>query len=131
MTCSWFPRSLATVNQMNEDILNLLQCLEEFVQAQAELQSVMGDGYLEIADARRKSTGLLIPDLVLSPDQEARKLRDFDTLDENKQTIRISGVSEVCVRKCQQQFESALLCDLRLAKIREQCQNLYEKVNCK
>ena len=131
MTCSWFPRSLATVNQMNEDILNLLQCLEEFVQAQAELQSVMGDGYLEIADARRKSTGLLIPDLVLSPDQEARKLRDFDTLDENKQTIRISGVSEVCVRKCQQQFESALLCALRLAKIREQCQNRYEKVNCK
>ena len=133
MKCERFPLNFVPerMNEDNESILNLLQCLEEYVQAQAELQSLMGDGYMEIADARRKSTGLLIPDLVLSPGQESRKVDSFDHMSENPQTIRVSGVSEVCIRNCQRVFENVLLCVLRLAKIKGQCEERYEKVDCK
>ena len=113
----------------NEKILNLLETLQEYVQAQAELQSVMGDGYMGIADSRRKSTGLLISDLVLSPDQESRKLMgSFDKLAENPQKVRISGVSENCIRNVKSEFEKAIRIVLQLAVIKEQCMERYNKV---
>ena len=89
----------------------------------------MGDGYMEIANTRRKSTGLLIPDLILSAEPETRKLQgSFDLLDENKQKVRISGISEDCIEATRSEFEKALACVLRLVKIKEQWMEKYESV---
>lgn len=116
------------MEEENKEILCLLECLQEYVQATAELQSLMGDGYMEIANTRRKSTGLLIPDLVLSAEPETRKLNPtLDVLEENNQEVRISGISESCVQATRNEFEKALASVLRLVKIKQQC---LEKYNC-
>lgn len=113
----------------NQQILGLLECLQEYIQAAAELQSLMGDGYMEIANTRRKSTGLLIPDLILSAEPETRKLKSsLDLLEENKQKVRISGISEDCVEATRNEFEKALACVLRLVKIKQQWLEKYESV---
>lgn len=110
-------------------ILGLLECLQEYVQTAAELQSLMGDGYMEIANTRRKSTGLLVPDLILSAEPETRKLKSsLDEFEENTQKVRISGISEDCIENTRNEFEKVLTCVLRLVKIKQQWTEKYNSV---
>jgi hypothetical protein len=106
----------------NATILSLLETLQEYCQAQAMLQSIIIDGYLELAQSRKVSTGILIPDVVISPESERRMIsEDFRTIDDNHTKLFVSGVSETCVEAVRKEFEKAVQCVLQLAAIKQQC----------
>jgi hypothetical protein len=50
---------------------------------------------MELAQSRRVSTGLLIPEVVISPESQKRKISDdFRTIEDNRMQLLVSGVSE-------------------------------------
>ena len=108
----------------NEQILRVLECFQEYLDAQALLQTTIIDGYLEIGDARRKSGEFLLPDTVMFNDKGARKLKKvFGDLSDNTQNLMIPGVSDICVKKIEKSFNQVLASVIQLANIQRQ---LYE-----
>jgi hypothetical protein len=113
----------------NAAILALLETLQEYCQAQALLQSAIVDGYMELAQSRRVSTGLLVPDVLISPDSEKRTISaDFRTIDDDKARLFVSGVSESRLAAVRAEFEKALQCVLQTAAIRQQCTARWQAI---
>jgi hypothetical protein len=107
----------------NNEVLALLEVLQEYLQAQALLQSAMSDGYIELADSRRLGTRILTPDVVISPGRtwEQRKVTGTFEIEENRMKVFVTGVSESCIRSIRAEFETAIGCILQLVKIKRQC----------
>lgn len=111
---------------MNAEILNLLENLQEYVQTQANLQSDMSDGYMALAQSRRLSTGAVLPDTVLSVEQETRRICTKEaTLPPNEVKFNVCGVTDTTIKEIQNYFERSLETVIKLVTIKEQINEKY------
>jgi hypothetical protein len=112
---------------MNHNILTLLETLEEYLQVQAALQGFMSDGYMELARIRRSSTGLLVPEVIVSPNRPCRMVSsDQNKLTDIEVPLFVSGIAEGVVESTRTEFTKAIQEVMRLVIIRKQC---LEKLN--
>ncbi|KAH0788573.1 hypothetical protein GPJ56_007255 [Histomonas meleagridis] len=115
------------LQEENKKILQLLDTLQEYARAMSSLQSSIVDGYLEEAQTARRSTGIVCPELLISPSQETRRL--FTTQSEvgtNPNHYVVLGVTDTCLTNIQTEFEKCLHYIVNIAKIKLQLRDLCQ-----
>ena len=111
----------------NESVLSLLEVTQEYAQSMAELQSVVVDGYMDIAETRKTSFGIGYTSVPISEDP--RKIfRTGKELDEERDVGTIPGINSDQILKIKNDFEKALKQALITAKIIGQLNEKYEVV---
>ena len=111
----------------NKKILTLLETLQEYVRAMSSLQASIVDGYLEEAQTVRRSTGVVCPELIISPGQETRRV--FTTQAEigaNPNHYAVLGVTDTCLTNIQTEFEKCLHYVIHISKIKLQLRELCQ-----
>jgi hypothetical protein len=114
---------------MNGRVLSVLEGLQEFMRSKLALQSAMTDGYMGLADVRRVSTGLLIPEMVISRESPTRRIvGELDGLEKKTLDVSVCGISPSLVDKVRDDFEKSVILAMQLWKIQMQLRDACESV---
>ena len=111
----------------NESVISLLETTQEYARSMAELQSVIVDGYMDIAETRKTSFGIGYTSVPIN--ENSRMIfRTNKELDDEKETQLIPGINSDQIMKIKNDFEKALKQAIITAKIVGQLNEKYEIV---
>ncbi|EAY03486.1 hypothetical protein TVAG_450590 [Trichomonas vaginalis G3] len=111
----------------NEEVLKLLETLQEYERSMADIQSYMVDGYLDIAQTKKSSFGLIWSSVPVS--EEARMVfRTNKEIDDQKELPLVPGVSEKDIEQIRSSFEKAIKQAIISAKILGQINEQIAKI---
>lgn len=104
----------------NQLCLSLLRNLEEYMNVMAQIQGKMIDGYIEIAQSRRKSSGVLDPNVLSSPNQSARKIvSDLSKFEPKQFNPFVPGVTQQTIDETTIPFEESLIHILKAFELKK------------
>lgn len=111
----------------NEEVLKLLETLQEYERSMADIQSYMVDGYLDIAQTKKSSFGLIWSSVPVS--EEVRMVfRTNKEIDDQKELPLVPGVSEKDIEQIRSSFEKAIKQAIISAKILGQINEQIAKI---
>lgn len=117
------------MNERNQAVLRLLKSLENYMKIMSDVQDTMGDGYIELANSRRQTAGLLVSETILAPGSPTRMVfKNGNEHDPLPKEPFVPGIPPRIVKNVQDCWEKSLSKCISTLSALEELNEAYSSV---